>query len=104
MSATEIPYTGIDGVAFTPAGPDQACARVELNRHGIVEASSGIRGFRLLRLGGSSFQGFVRDQYTTLPDIAESPAAHVARSRLALHEPEGRVHERLRDRARYASS
>ena len=73
VSATEIPYTGIDGVAFTPAGPDQACARVELNRHGIVEASSGIRGFRLLRLGGSSFQGFVRDQYTTLPDIANRP-------------------------------
>ena len=30
-------------------------------------------GFRLLRLGGSAFHGFVRDQYTTLPDIANRP-------------------------------
>ncbi len=30
-------------------------------------------GFKLLRLGGSAFHGFVRDQYTTLPDIANRP-------------------------------
>ncbi len=40
---------------------------------GIVEIASGIAGFKLLRLGGSAFQGFVRDQYTTLPDIANRP-------------------------------
>ena len=28
---------------------------------------------KLLRLGGSAFHGFVRDQYTTLPDIANRP-------------------------------
>ena len=27
----------------------------------------------MLRLNGSAFQGFVRDQYTTLPDIANRP-------------------------------
>jgi urate oxidase len=27
----------------------------------------------LLRLNGSAFRGFVRDQYTTLPDIANRP-------------------------------
>jgi urate oxidase len=27
----------------------------------------------LLRLGGSAFHGFVRDQYTTLPDIKNRP-------------------------------
>ena len=46
---------------------------MELNRSGIVEAVSGIRGFRLLRLGGSAFHGFVRDRYTTLPDITNRP-------------------------------
>jgi len=30
-------------------------------------------GFKLLRLGGSAFYGFVRDQYTTLPDIMNRP-------------------------------
>ena len=48
-------------------------SRVEMTRGRLVEAMSGIRGFRLLRLGGSSFHGFIRDQYTTLPDITNRP-------------------------------
>ena len=75
VTATEIPYSALEGstVAFSPAGPERAMSRVELTRGSIVEATSGIRGFRLLRLGGSSFHGFIRDQYTTLPDIANRP-------------------------------
>jgi urate oxidase len=75
MSATEIPYAALpkSKVAFTPAGPERATARLELNRDGVVEIASGIAGFKLLRLGGSAFHGFVRDEYTTLPDIANRP-------------------------------
>jgi urate oxidase / 2-oxo-4-hydroxy-4-carboxy-5-ureidoimidazoline decarboxylase len=74
VSAVEIPYAGIGGqVAFAPGGPERATARVELTRTAIVEATSGIRGFKLLRLGGSAFVGFVRDEYTTLPDIHNRP-------------------------------
>jgi urate oxidase len=79
VSATEIPYDPVPGgaMAFAPGGPDRAIARLELRREGpelrTVEASSGIHGFRLLRLGGSAFYGFVRDQYTTLPDIKNRP-------------------------------
>lgn len=75
LTAVEIPYaaTSASGAAFAPAGPEKLYARVELTRSGIAEAVSGIRGFRLLRLGGSAFHGFVRDQYTTLPDIRNRP-------------------------------
>ena len=75
MSAIEIPYAALPNsdVSFAPAGPDRATARLELNRDEAVEIASGIRGFKLLRLGGSAFHGFVRDQYTTLPDIANRP-------------------------------
>ena len=75
ISVVEIPYAALPGsdAAFAPAGPDRAAARVEMNRAGIVEVASGLAGFRLLRLGGSAFQGFVRDEYTTLPDIANRP-------------------------------
>jgi len=75
LSAVEIPYAPLPGssVAFAPGGPDSPTARLEMNREGVVEIVSGIRGFRLLRLGGSAFKGFVRDQYTTLPDIANRP-------------------------------
>jgi urate oxidase/2-oxo-4-hydroxy-4-carboxy-5-ureidoimidazoline decarboxylase len=75
MSAVEIPYAALpySKVAFAPAGPERATARLELNRDGVVEIASGILGFRLLRLSGSAFHGFLRDEYTTLPDIANRP-------------------------------
>ena len=75
ISASQIPYEGIvDGhIAFAPAGPDRATVRIEIERTGITELRSGIAGFRLLRLGGSAFKGFVRDAYTTLPDIINRP-------------------------------
>lgn len=75
ISAVEIPYEALPDsqVAFAPSGPDRAIARLELDRAGVVEVVSGISGFKLLRLGGSAFQGFVRDQYTTLPDLANRP-------------------------------
>jgi urate oxidase len=75
MSAVEIPYAPLpnSAAAFAPSGPESATARLELNRSGVVEIASGINGFKLLRLGGSAFHGFVRDQYTTLPDIKNRP-------------------------------
>ncbi len=71
VEAIEIPYHG--NIAFVPGGPEQATARIEMTREAVIEARSGIRGFRLLRLGGSAFAGFVRDQYTTLPETADRP-------------------------------
>ena len=79
VTAVEMPYACLPSstVAFAPCGPERAWARVELVRQGedlmTAEVRSGLRGFKLLRLGGSSFRGFVRDQYTTLPDIANRP-------------------------------
>jgi urate oxidase/2-oxo-4-hydroxy-4-carboxy-5-ureidoimidazoline decarboxylase len=73
ISASAIPYEPLGGVAFTPAGPDRANARIEVNRTGIVEIASGVAGFKLLRLSGSAFQGFLRDEYTTLPDLKNRP-------------------------------
>jgi urate oxidase/2-oxo-4-hydroxy-4-carboxy-5-ureidoimidazoline decarboxylase len=74
VSASEIPYQSTGAkAAFSPAGPERAFARIEIGRSGMIETTSGIRGYRLLRLGGSAFHGFVRDQYTTLPDITNRP-------------------------------
>lgn len=75
MTASEIPYprTSGESPSFFPGGPEFATARVEISRSGIVEAVAGYKGFRLLRLGGSAFYGFVRDEYTTLPDVRNRP-------------------------------
>lgn len=76
LSAEGIPYDALTG-AWHPGGPDRANACIELIREGdaitTAEARSGISGFKLLRLNGSAFKGFVRDEYTTLPDIANRP-------------------------------
>ena len=75
FSAVEVPYALLPGqtVAFQPAGPERLTARLEVSREGIVEVASGITGFRMIRLGGSAFHGFVRDEYTTLPEIRNRP-------------------------------
>ena len=74
VSAVEIPYADVGGhIAYAPSGPERAAARVELRRGEVLEAVAAIRGFKLLRLGGSAFHGFVRDEYTTLPDIRNRP-------------------------------
>lgn len=75
ICATEIPHAALQpgSAAFSPGGPECCTARLEMNSAGIVEITSGIQGFRLLRLGGSAFHGFVRDEYTTLPDIKNRP-------------------------------
>jgi urate oxidase len=74
ISASEIPYAPLgQNAAFAPSGPDRATSRLEINRNGIFEAASGVSGFKLLRLGGSAFRGFVQDEYTTLPDLNNRP-------------------------------
>ncbi|PWT93304.1 MAG: hypothetical protein C5B56_00950 [Proteobacteria bacterium] len=71
VEAIEMPYEG--SVDFVPRVTERAMARVEIARDETVEACSGVLGFRLLRLGGSAFAGFVRDEYTTLPETADRP-------------------------------
>ena len=74
VSASEVAYAPLErGGGFVPSGPERASAKIELSRDSVLEATSALRGFRLLRLAGSSFRGFVRDEYTTLPELADRP-------------------------------
>jgi urate oxidase len=74
VSATEIPYASIGGDGYVPSGPDRAFASIEMRQGGeILDQRSGIHSFKLLRLSGSAFTGFVRDEYTTLPEVTDRP-------------------------------
>ena len=75
ITACEIPYSPIPGqtASFRPSGPERLTARMEIGRGGVIEIASGITGFRMVRLGGSAFAGFIRDEYTTLPEIRNRP-------------------------------
>jgi urate oxidase len=71
VEAAEIPYEG--ETVFSPRGTERAVTRIEMTRAGVVESRAGLVGFRLLRLSGSSFTGFIRDEYTTLPEMMDRP-------------------------------
>jgi len=71
VTAVEIPYDG--AVEYVPRFTERVMASIEMTRAGVVELRSGIHGFKLLRLSGSSFTGFVRDEYTTLPETTDRP-------------------------------
>jgi urate oxidase/2-oxo-4-hydroxy-4-carboxy-5-ureidoimidazoline decarboxylase len=74
VSTVEVPYAAIDETrTFAPAAGARAMARIELTHSGLVDVTSGLQGFRLLALGGSAFRGFVRDEYTTLPELNNRP-------------------------------
>ena len=98
VSATEIPYARrrTAGIAFAPGRPRARHARVELERAGgtVIEAAVGVRGFRLLRLGGSAFTRLRPRRVHDAARHHQPAAAHVARRRVALHRSGRRVRQR----------
>jgi urate oxidase / 2-oxo-4-hydroxy-4-carboxy-5-ureidoimidazoline decarboxylase len=73
VSAQEAPFERIRGNALQRRYDDYAVAELDLGRDGVVSARSGWRGLHLIKLTGSSFAGFVRDEYTTLPEAKDRP-------------------------------
>ncbi len=64
-------------VLFSQGRDDHAVAMLELVRDGdgarVVDHRSGRDGFRLIKVTGSAFKSFVRDAYTTLPEVTDRP-------------------------------
>ena len=78
MAWEEIPFAPAGGdVLFTRLGDDRAVADMRLEREGdgvrIADLACGRRDMALLKLTGSAFTAFVRDDYTTLPDRRDRP-------------------------------
>ncbi|SDY18640.1 urate oxidase [Evansella caseinilytica] len=48
-------------------------ARTEDDDYEIVEQSSGIEGLHLVKVRGSSFHGYIKDEFTTLPEAFDRP-------------------------------
>lgn len=65
------------GVLFSRAHDDASFAELDFARDGttpVVRAQrSGRVGLQLIKLTGSSFAQFARDDYTTLPDVTDRP-------------------------------
>jgi urate oxidase/2-oxo-4-hydroxy-4-carboxy-5-ureidoimidazoline decarboxylase len=83
VSAREVPLDaaaserGPSDVVFRSTRGDRAVAEVSVNGGGgkpeITAARSGWEGMALVKTTGSSFATFARDDYTTLPELADRP-------------------------------
>ncbi len=57
--------------AFQIAGSGVRTAIVSTTQAGKAETSGGISGLKVLKTTKSGFVGFLRDEYTTLPDVTD---------------------------------
>ena len=73
LTAREVPFARRSEQSFQAVGGDRAVAELAFGRDGTVEHRSGREGLRLVKLTGSSFENFVRDEYTTLADSRDRP-------------------------------
>jgi urate oxidase len=92
LHAREASFARRGEQAFQEVEADVAVAELALDRDGGLEHRSGREGLRLLKLTGSSFAGFVHDEYTTLAESHDRP--------LYIHAD---VHWRNRDFSRRAA-
>jgi urate oxidase len=70
----EVPFDShSDKLASWAAATDHAMAIAEWDARGLGDLQAGRLGMRLLKLTGSAFADFQRDQYTTLPERRDRP-------------------------------
>lgn len=80
FAAASVPQSGVfaaSNVLFTRSNNDFATARIDFARSGeqviITGHECGRVGMQLMKITGSSFTDFVRDDYTTLPERVDRP-------------------------------
>jgi urate oxidase / 2-oxo-4-hydroxy-4-carboxy-5-ureidoimidazoline decarboxylase len=73
MSGREHRFDRLSGKLFAREHGDHAVAMVELGEDGIRDHRSGREDLRLLKVTGSAFTRFARDDYTTLPERVDRP-------------------------------
>jgi urate oxidase len=76
VRAREVSFrpAGASGTLYRRAGEEGALAEAAAHRGaGVREQRSGLLGVELVKLEGNGFAGFVRDEYTTLPETTDRP-------------------------------
>jgi urate oxidase / 2-oxo-4-hydroxy-4-carboxy-5-ureidoimidazoline decarboxylase len=73
VSAKQASFEPLRGNAMRRRYDDYALAEIDLGRSGVASARSAWNDLHLIKLAGSSFAGFIRDEYTTLPEAEDRP-------------------------------
>jgi urate oxidase/2-oxo-4-hydroxy-4-carboxy-5-ureidoimidazoline decarboxylase len=73
VEGREVVFVSRSGAVRQRLYDDYAVATVAFHRNGEEMEWSGRRGLHLMKQTGSSFAGFVRDEFTTLPEARDRP-------------------------------
>jgi urate oxidase len=73
MTARELRFDRLSPKLFARERGDHGTATVELDGERVAEARSGRHDLWLLKVTGSAFTRFARDEYTTLPERVDRP-------------------------------
>jgi urate oxidase len=69
----EIPFIAHSEKLLSPLNDDYETVDLHLDRAGIQAMRCGRENLKLVKLTGSAFQSFARDEYTTLPELQDRP-------------------------------
>ena len=73
LAIQEIPFSRHSPKLLSPLDDDYGSVEIEVGRDGLRALRCGRRNLRLVKLTGSAFKAFARDEYTTLPERADRP-------------------------------
>jgi urate oxidase / 2-oxo-4-hydroxy-4-carboxy-5-ureidoimidazoline decarboxylase len=73
VSGRELRFDRLAGVVFSRSRDDRAVASAEVGPDGVGAVTGGLEDLYLLKLSGSAFTRFARDEYTTLPERVDRP-------------------------------
>ncbi|TWI54532.1 factor-independent urate hydroxylase [Halalkalibacter nanhaiisediminis] len=88
MSGQQFPFNEVEiptesgfapsELVFRQGLVEQPSASVQVERtaddqYEVIEQTSGVKGLRLIKVKGSSFYGYIKDEYTTLPESFDRP-------------------------------
>jgi urate oxidase len=69
----ELPFVAHSQKLLSPRQGDYGTVEIEMDRKGLRSLQCGRRNLRLVKLTGSAFRAFARDDFTTLPEVADRP-------------------------------
>jgi urate oxidase len=73
LEGRELTFERRGGVLYQRTHGDRGVAWLDVGRDGIRDHRSGRQRLHLVKLRGCAFTGFVRDEYTTLPEAEDRP-------------------------------
>ena len=73
LDGREVTFERRGGVLYQQTHADRGTAWLDLGRDGPRDHRSGRERVHLVKLRGCAFRAFVRDEYTTLPDVTNRP-------------------------------